>query len=459
MTAAMVLAVIASSSVLAAPGSQPAATRPAVAATPSVPGPVPPRPVAPPVQPGPKLVEAPRPPAPRPPTTRPTTITRAAEEPVVIRVFKLRYADPKSVINAIMTALDDQPAKVTSGPGNSIVVAAKQASLAAIEQLLERLDAAPDESRELGTVIAPLKNARASELAPIIQKAVPGLRDCIAWPAGDLLLLTGSLASVETARTLIEKLDTASTRAPAPSPVPPPLPPQPPGRHVPQPPKDLTTRVFALKYTQPGDTIVNALRSVAGSGSSIFADERTRSIIVTAQPAGQKAVEDVLAQLDRPATQPETTPVRLRIRFLWLVSGLPEDKSSAPPADLLPLVEELQRIGVSGLRLAAQSIVEGVPGHEFLIEASPMLANRCNLRIEGRIQEQTGARPCIELEAAASEHAPYMEPEKSGYKVYQTRELCSLQTTLVAPLGKAIVAGVTPIDKMTAVFVVQVLPQ
>ncbi|NLE60087.1 MAG: hypothetical protein GX616_17175 [Planctomycetes bacterium] len=433
----------------------PAAVRPAVAAAPSASKPTQPKPAAPAAQPGVMLVEAPRAPAPSPLATQPTTITPVPEDPLVIKVFKLRHVDPKSVITAIVTALGDQVVRVTAGPGNSIVVASRQTSVTAIEQLLERLDAAPDESGETNTVITSLKKARASELAPIVQKVVPSLRECIAWQPGNSLLLTGSTASIETARALIATLDAASVETPPPQPVP--LPPR--GHLPPQPPKDLTTRVFSLKYAQPNSTIVNALRTVAGSESSIFADERTRFVIVSARPAGLDAVEGLLAEIDRPATQPETAPVRLRIRFLWLVSGLPEDKSSAPPADLLPLVEDLQRIGVSGLRLATQNVVEATPGRRFAVRASPVLANRCDLEIEGRFLDETGSQPCLELEARAVEYAPYLEPEKNGYKVFEKRELCTLETTIVTPLGKAIIAGVTPVDRMTSVFIVQVLPQ
>jgi hypothetical protein len=210
---------------------------------------------------------------------------------------------------------------------------------------------------------------------------------------------------------------------------------------------------------RPNEALIEALETAAGEGSSVILEPDSRSIIVKARPAGMLVVESVLSQIER-QPQPAAAPaVRLRVRFLWLVSGLPADKSAPPPDDLLPLVEDLQRIGVTGLRLATQNVIETTPGRRFLIKASPILANRCDLVLEGQFVSAACSQPSVELRAKVVEYAPYLEPEKNGYKVFERRDLCELETTVVAPLGKAIIAGVTPVDRMMAVFVVQVLPQ
>lgn len=384
-------------------------------------------------------------PSSQPAASPPPTTAPAAEEPAVIKVFNLKYVDTKTVVNAINTAWGDQTARVTPGPGNSVVVRAKQASMMAIQELLSRLDIAPDPSRENRVVIMVLKNAKPTDLASVIAKLVPGIRECIPWSVTNSLLIAGTPQSIETSEMLIAQLDVA-----------------PPVRPVPEPPRPpvRVTQVFAVRYTLPGNALVNALKTAAGPGTSIELDSDSGSIIVTGLPESLAAIEKIIAQVDRPSSRPESSAVRLRIRFLWLVSGLAEDKSSPPPADLMPLLEELQRIGVSGLRLAAQNVIEGMPGHDFRVKASPLLTNRCDLQLDGRILDQNnGSQPCIELSARVTEYAPYMEPEKNGYKVVEQRNLCSLETTVVAPMGKTIVAGIAPMDRMTAVFVVQVLPQ
>jgi len=376
-------------------------------------------------------------------TSRPAATAQAAEEPLVVRVFSLKHIDPKMVVNAISTALADSTTRVSAGSGNSVVVRAREGAMAAIEQLLQKLDVAPDRSQEMTTIIFPLDHAKATELASVLQRVVPGVRECIPWPASNSLLITGAPRAIEVARTLVNQLDTAPTTQP---PVPPSA-------------NDPVTSVFMLGLVRPSDALIDALRAAAGEGSSVILEPDRHAIIITARPKGLILAESVLHQIDQPRGDSESAAVRLRVRFLWLVSGLPPDKSASPPDDLLPLVTDLQRIGVTGLRLATQNVLEATPGRRFTVKSSPVLANRCDLEIEGRLLDETGSQPCLELEARAVEYAPYLEPEKNGYKVFEKRELCTLETTIVTPLGKAIIAGVTPVDRMTSVFIVQVLPQ
>lgn len=88
-----------------------------------------------------------------------------------------------------------------------------------------------------------------------------------------------------------------------------------------------------------------------------------------------------------------------------------------------------------------------------------MLTNPCDLRLQGEIVASNGGQPRVRLSIKAVEHAPYAEPYKNGYQVFETKDLCSLDTTAVTPLSRAVVAGVTPIGKMTAVFIVQLSAQ
>ncbi len=383
---------------------------------------------------GPRVSVAP------PAATQPTA--PAVEEPLVVRVFKLKHIDSKTVLNAISTAWGDKTTRVSASPDGNVVVRTTEGAMAAIAQLLEHLDRAPDRSRETMTIILSLKYAKADELASVIPRVVPGARECLAWRATNSLLLSGSPEAIEVARTLISQLDVKPT-------TPPPAPPA----------NDSVTKVFMLKAVRPNEALIDALKAAAGEGSSVIMEPDRHALIVTARPKGLLLAESVLHQIDQPHGESESSAVRLRVRFLWLVSGLPPDKSAPPPDDLLPLVEDLQRIGVTGLRLATQSIVETTPGRRFVMRASPALANRCDLELQGRFVDEAASRPSVELRAKVVEYAPYVEPEKNGYKVFEKRDLCEMETTVVAPLGKAIVAGVTPIDRMTAVFVVQVLPQ
>jgi hypothetical protein len=100
--------------------------------------------------------------------------------------------------------------------------------------------------------------------------------------------------------------------------------------------------------------------------------------------------------------------------------------------------------------LAAQTIVSTEENHQFHVQCSPDLVNPCDLEIEGEANSGRGDSPSLQIRLVATERMP-----PGGLGGAELRRLCNLNTMVKAPLGHTVVLGVTPVGKMTSVFVIQ----
>src|SRR5262249_8783406 len=143
----------------------------------------------------------------------------------------------------------------------------------------------------------------------------------------------------------------------------------------------------------------------------------------------------------------------LRVRVVWLVSGLARE-DAVPPPDLGDVLAELTKLGIDKPRLAAQTLVNALPGQSFKVDGSAKLEGTCRLAIAG-VRGEKKAPPSMHLDVKATREG---EPQKGFAGGRRSEEqICSLSTHITTPLGHAVVLGVTPTDGLTSVFVVQVL--
>ena len=61
--------------------------------------------------------------------------------------------------------------------------------------------------------------------------------------------------------------------------------------------------------------------------------------------------------------------------------------------------------------------------------------------------------------ASPTSRHPQLQLDVLATKQNANAVLCQLKTTIKAPIGQSVVLGVTPLDSMTSVFVVQVRPK
>lgn len=135
-----------------------------------------------------------------------------------------------------------------------------------------------------------------------------------------------------------------------------------------------------------------------------------------------------------------------RVRVVWLVSGI---ESSQPlPKDLVPIVAELDKLGIQGLAVAAQSIVRTTSNSEFNITAKVEINDDiCDLRIEGTLIEKNE----MSISVLASKANDLNSRGRTN-----AANLATINTKIRAPIGHPVVLGVSPLAKRSSAFVVTV---
>ena len=88
---------------------------------------------------------------------------------------------------------------------------------------------------------------------------------------------------------------------------------------------------------------------------------------------------------------------------------------------------------------------------EFGLHCTTVLDDRpCEVSMAGSLREALDEAASLRIEIRAEGYLPELGDNK--------RNLCDLETEVVAPLGHPVVLGVTPVGQRTSVFVLQVLP-
>jgi Bacterial type II/III secretion system short domain len=224
-------------------------------------------------------------------------------------------------------------------------------------------------------------------------------------------------------------------------------------------------KIFALQHRHEVSSLQRMLQvAVDGSSTTFAIDPMRNTVIAKGDTEGLKTLEAVLLHLDSDDAQRAGEQVHVRI--VWLVSGL-DKKNAAPPADLKDVVDELAKIGVKDLQLAAQSVVStmaSAAGTQFTTQGRATLKTPTQLEVTGTIARGKGNQFTMEMAIEArdsSASAPVFGNNAQGRGRFRSssKNLCSINTTVSAPPGHAVVLGVTPIDSMNSVFVIQVLPK
>lgn len=104
-------------------------------------------------------------------------------------------------------------------------------------------------------------------------------------------------------------------------------------------------------------------------------------------------------------------------------------------------------------------LVNTTPDGRFQVRCSPVLNQRpSDLRISGQFDKQQETPTLrIELSAGQIEEAPLSEsgPRRGPPS---SKTLVDLETVIAAPLGHYVVLGVSPVEKMTSLFILQITP-
>lgn len=227
-----------------------------------------------------------------------------------------------------------------------------------------------------------------------------------------------------------------------------------------QAPEGRVLQIIPLQFVEADGNLVKRL-SVVLPGATMAVDERTNTLIIQSDPAQLIRAKELLAVLDVPAAPKEAAPAHRdrQVRIVWLMSGLTQ--GGAVPEDIQPIIEELGRYSVTGLELVTQTIVRG--RDTFTTSAFPDLDGRpVRLQIQGRFSSQGGSDNSAQMEINLSANTTAITTDAVAQPVPAARapneSLAQLQTTVLAPFGHPVVLCMTPVNRMTSVFIVEVVP-
>ncbi len=227
--------------------------------------------------------------------------------------------------------------------------------------------------------------------------------------------------------------------------------------------EDRVLQIFALKYIPADGDLVKKLSALL-PGVVLAMDSRTNSVIIQSDAKQVDRAKELLAALDVPAASKDADPAHRdrQVRIIWLMSGL--EKGDPLPQDMAPIVDELRKYGVTGLQLVTQTMVRG--RNQFTTSAYPDLDGKpVRLEINGTFSSQNQSGDNAELEISLSASTTSVATDtvrQSGRATNSSRKsskesLALLETTVLAPFGHPVVLCMTPIKKMTSVFIVQIL--
>jgi hypothetical protein len=221
-------------------------------------------------------------------------------------------------------------------------------------------------------------------------------------------------------------------------------------------------QVFELRHT-PASEMHNALQQVAGADVKIAVDAVGNRVIVQGDADTLQVIEALLMRIDQPppdkepADEPPPAAEDVQVRLVWLVAGLTDAPAGPPPADLENVVKELEKMGVTGLKTAAQVFIKTVPATPFNVSGSAVLDQSCSLEVSGMYAPRRPGSPRAAPGAGEGKGAAPPAVLQISVKAnpYQGQPLADLQTTITAPEGHSVVLGVSPVGELTSVFVVQ----
>ncbi len=288
--------------------------------------------------------------------------------------------------------------------------------------------------------IFPLKNAEAKDVSQTIRQLHEGQRPPSAYQIAvdqrtNSIIISAQSAMIAEIEELITALDKAAGQE-----------------------QDQQVKIFQLLYNQVSPPLLNMLSTVADNQTRLSADERINAIIAAGPTPSLQIIEALVLRLEEMASAnmklAGQTPQEMQLRLVWLAAGLADSSADDPPQDLRNVLSELEKIGVTGLKLITQTVVKTIDGQQFSVSGSAQLDEPCRLNISGSIMQD---RPSFASSPdAVAQRSLKLQISAFGEGNPNSR-LCQLETTIHAPPGQSVVLGVTPINSKPTVFVVQMM--
>ena len=343
-----------------------------------------------------------------------------------IQVIRLKHVSAEEAVRSI-NALVIPPVRVAgTSAGNSIVVSGTPGDIMRVKAIVEPLDVADDAARRVTKTYA-LKSADPEEVCPVIE-SLETKPICVPVSFTRSVVITAGADQFKPIEDLLQAVD-----QPKPA------------------DKDRMLQIFAV-HRRLSPNLLDAVKLALGMDGEFSTDPVTNSIILMSSAQGAASVQQVLKFLDQ-KTNPAPEPGgQTSLRLVWLtaprqrggtLTGAAE--ATAVPADLAPVVEELEAMGIRGLSLAAQAIV-AVDESEFKLSAVPRLNNNgeelsCSREVEGTLEtSQAGNVPRVSLSIRLQISDTFTS---------------NIETTVRAPFNHPVALATAPVANLHSVLIVE----
>lgn len=289
----------------------------------------------------------------------------------------------------------------------------------------------------------------ATSTAAVVSKFVDGSAKIAADDRTNSLIISGDAKTIEQIASLIKLLDHGKS-APLPN----------------------LTKTYAVKHTAADQDLKELILMVISAEATVAVDQTRNIILLRGNEKSHAAVEKLLERIDQAPPAKKSKSSR-RVHITWLASSgerSGDGKTSKPgnatlPATLNPVIAELEKIGVTNLKVAAQTMVRCTTDEKFEILCKADLGTPCDLVIGGLLGSGEDGQPRLMLVLNGRQQRPTAVQNADGglsggrgsrQAMHMTEDIVRIETTITAPAGHPVVLGVSPIGKITSVFVVTV---
>ncbi len=171
-------------------------------------------------------------------------------------------------------------------------------------------------------------------------------------------------------------------------------------------------------------------------------DQATNQMIVRGPAHEIESLDALIETIDRLPAADAHRPSELRVRLAWLVSGLDQGAGTKIPPDMGEVIRELDKLGIDELRLAAQTIVRVSADQRFRTQFVANLIEPWSMSFTGHTANGPGGAVTLDLKL----HGERLSGTASS----------KLETSISTVSGHFVVLGVSPIQNLKSVFVIQV---
>jgi hypothetical protein len=275
-----------------------------------------------------------------------------------------------------------------------------------------------------------LKHASPDAVVPIIKDVVNGVTVVKVGPHS--IIVGATRLQAEKVRGFIESVDVAASESPQ------------------------LVRIFFLKYARAVQAF-DVLTSLDVE-ANITVDERTNSIVASANEEVFATIEAVLQALDRPVSPGDSQSAEdgegrdLFVRVVWVIDGSTLRSNSPPLGGALESIKtELEQVGITDPRVAGQLIVRTGGARQFRAAGRAIVGGPCSLMTSGETRFVSGGNVHLQIALnASSEKEGWTNPEEGSHIQL------NLETEIQSPLGHLVILGAAPTGSATSAFVIQI---